>query len=260
MALLVAGMLPAQQVPFTSSDAADAAERISGRRAHMSGEIHRLAGTRVVGPAVTLRIVRDDKASLLDEGLKAIKIVEEAPPGAVIVACLDGDKDFAVFGATFATLAKSRRLGGFVVDGGMRGLADLRRIGVPVFARSTVPGSAGGHYRLEQSQTTVRCGGADVSPGDLVVADEDGVSVVPKAIQAEALAKASALRSEKDAMLPLIAKYRSYTKAVEEYRRQAVARCKSLMMCARFSGHSRIEASCRPRRPMSLPRGPQAWC
>ena len=223
IALLAAGMLRAQRVPFTSSDAADAAERISGHRAHMTGEIHRLAGTRVVGPAVTLRIVRDDNASLLDEGLKAIKLVEDAPPGAVIVACLEGDKDFAVFGATFATLAKSRRLGGFVVDGGMRGLADLRRIGVPVFARSAVPGSAGGHYRLEQSQTTVRCGGTDVAPGDLVVADDDGVSIVPKAIRAEAVAKATALRREKDAMLPLIAKHRSYTKAVEEYRRQTAA-------------------------------------
>jgi regulator of RNase E activity RraA len=222
-ALLAAGMPRAQHVPVTSADAADAAERISGHRAHMTGEIHRLAGTRVAGPAITLRIVRDDNASLLDEGLKVIRIVEEAPPGAVIVACLDGDKDFAVFGATFAMLAKSRRLGGFVVDGGVRGIADLRRIGVPVFARSAVPGSAGGHYRLEQSQTTVRCGGTDVAPGDLVVGDEDGVAVVPGAIQAEVLARATALRREKDAMLPLIAKHRSYTQALEEYRRRAEA-------------------------------------
>jgi len=205
---------------FSSSDAADAAERLSGRRAHMSGDIKRIAGSRLVGPAVTLGIVRDDAASLTVEGLKAIKVVEEASPGSVIVACLDGAKDFAVFGATFATLAKSRGLGGFVVDGGMRGLADLRRIGVPVFAGSTVPGSAGGHYRLQAVNETISCGGAQVSPGDLVVGDEDGVAVVPKAIITEAIAMAKSLREEKDAMLPLIARYRSYTKAVEEYRRK----------------------------------------
>src|SRR5262245_30737823 len=95
-----------QAAAFSSSDAADAAERLSGRRAHMSGDIKRLAGGRMSGPAVTLGIVRDDAASLSVEGLKAIRVVEEASRGSVIVACLDGAKDFAVFGATFATLAK----------------------------------------------------------------------------------------------------------------------------------------------------------
>src|SRR5437879_5576443 len=107
-----------QTAGFSSSDAADAAERLSRHRAHMSGDIRQLAGGRMVGPAVTLGIVRDDSASLRLEGLKAIKVVEEAPRGSVVVACLDGAKDFAVFGATFATLAKSRGLAGFVVDGG----------------------------------------------------------------------------------------------------------------------------------------------
>jgi len=209
-----------QASDFSSSDAADAAERLSGRRAHMSGDIKRLAGSRLVGPAITLGIVRDDAASVTVEGLKAIKVVEQASPGSVIVACLDGAKDFAVFGATFATLAKSRRLGGFVVDGGMRGLADLKRIAVPVFASSGVPGSAGGHYRLQSVNETITCGAAQVSPGDLIVGDEDGVAVVPKAIIPEALAMAKSLREEKDALLPLIARYRSYTRAVEEYRRR----------------------------------------
>ena len=204
---------------FGSSDAADATERITGRRGHMTSELRRLAGGTVVGPAVTMRIVRDDRASLTDEGLKAIKVVEDAAAGSVVVACLDGDKDFAVFGGTFATLAKSRRLGGFVVDGMMRGLTDLERVGVPVFARGTVPGSAGGHYRLDGVNVSVSCGGIDVSPGDLIVGDEDGVAVIPSARSSEIVARARALRVEKEALLPLIAKHKSYTKAVEEYRR-----------------------------------------
>ena len=209
-----------QAAGFSSADAADAAERLSRHRAHMSGDIRRLAGGRMVGPAVTLGIVRDDSASLTVEGLKAIRVVEEAPRGSVIVACLDGAKDFAVFGATFATLAKSRGLAGFVVDGGMRGLTDLRRIGVPVFARSAVSGSAGGHYRLQTINEPITCGGTEVAAGDLLVGDEDGVAIVPKALIPAALAMARTLREEKEAMLPLIARYRSYTKAVEEYRRR----------------------------------------
>jgi 4-hydroxy-4-methyl-2-oxoglutarate aldolase len=216
---LIPAVLSAQAAPLASSDVADAVEGMSARRAHLTADIRRLAGEHLFGPAVTMRIVRDDQASLRVEGLKAIQVVQEAPAGSVIFVCSDGDRDFAVFGATFATLAKSRGLAGFVVDGAMRGVADLRRIGVPVFARGTVAGSAGGHYRLESVNDTVGCGGVQVSPGDFVVGDEDGVSVIPKAISEAAIAKARALRDEKEKMLPLIAKLRSYTKAVEEYQR-----------------------------------------
>jgi len=211
------------QTSITSSDAADAAERLSGRRAHMGASMRRLAGARMQGTAVTMRLVRDDQASLSVEGLKAIRVVEDAPRGSAIVVCSDGDPDFAVFGPTFAVLAKARGLAGFVVDGGMRGLADLRRIGVPAFARSGVPGSAGGHYRLVTVNDTVSCSGVRIAPGDIVVGDEDGVSVIPKEISADALAKATELRAEKEAMLPLIARLGSYTKAAEEYRRKREA-------------------------------------
>ena len=172
------------------------------------------------GPAITLQLVRDDQASLLAEGLRAITAVEEAPPGSVIVVCSDGNPDYAVFGATFATLARARALGGFVVDGGMRGLADLKRVDVPVFARSVVPGSAGGHYRLKAVNDTVSCGGVRIAPGDVVVGDEDGISIIPKGAAAEVFAKAQALREEKDAMLILIDRHRSYARAAAEYKRQ----------------------------------------
>jgi 4-hydroxy-4-methyl-2-oxoglutarate aldolase len=208
----------AQYVGFSSSDAADAAERLTGRRAHLSDAVRQLAGGRMVGRAVTMRVVRDDSASLMTEGLKAIAVVEQAPEGSVIVACLNAEKDFAVFGATFARLGKSRNLSGFVIDGAMRGLADLRAIGLPVFAHGTVSGSAGGHYRLESINQPIDCAGARVAPGDLLVGDADGVAVVPAAHVDQVVAQARRLRAEKDAMLRLIAKHRSYTKAVAEYR------------------------------------------
>ena len=207
------------QAPITSPDAADAVERLTARRAHLGAAFQRLAGGRLAGAAVTLRLVRDDTASLQGEGLKAIQVLEHAAPGSVIVVCSDGNPDLAVFGPTFATLARARRLAGFVVDGGMRGVDDLRRIGIPVFARSAVPGSAGGHYRLVEVNQPVSCGGVDIAPGDLVVGDSDGVAIVPAGIRLEALDKARTLREEKEALLPLIAKYGSYTRAVEEFRK-----------------------------------------
>lgn len=216
-------LLQAQRPRVSSTDVADAAERIGGQRSHMDGSVRRIAGARLEGPAVTMRIVPDDSASGTGEGLRAIRIVEEAPAGSVIVVC-GGDADHAVFGATFATLAKSRGLAGFVVDGAMRGQADLETIGVPVFSRGLSPGSAGGHYRLESVNTPVECAGTRVAPGDLIVGDADGVAVIPGALRHQVLTRAAALRAEKEAMLRLIAKHRSYTRAVEEYRRSAASR------------------------------------
>lgn len=213
----------AQRASVSSSDVADAAERIAGRRAHMDGSVRRIAGGRLEGIAVTMRIVRDDSASGTAEGLKAIRILEEAPSGSVIVVC-GGDADHAVFGATFATLAKSRGLAGFVVDGAMRGQAELRNIDVPVFSRGLSPGSAGGHYRLESVNTPVECAGTRIVPGDVIVGDADGVAVIPAAVRQQVLARAAALRAEKEAMLRLIARHRSYTRALEEYRRGSGSR------------------------------------
>lgn len=65
--------------------------------------------------------------------------------------------------------------------------------------------------------------GLDVAPGDLVVGNADDVAVIPKGVVGEATAKARALRDEKEAMLPLIAHFKSYTKAVAEYRRRLPA-------------------------------------
>jgi len=195
---------------------ADAAEQLTGQRAHMTSEIRLLAGERIAGPAVTMRIVRDETASRVTEGLAAIKAVENAPAGSVIVAALDDQKDFAVFGATFAVLAKSRKLAGFVIDGSLRSLSELKRLKLPMFARGAAAGSAGGHYRLDAVDVPIMCGGIMVMPGDYIVGDEDGVAVAPKQRSQEILASALKAQTEDQIMLPLIEKYGSFTRAWQE--------------------------------------------
>jgi 4-hydroxy-4-methyl-2-oxoglutarate aldolase len=221
--LMSSGLLSDRAVP-TSSDIADAAERITGRRAHMSADIRLLAGQRLVGPAITMRAVRDDTASSTGEGLKAIRVLEDAAPGSVIVLLVDGEKDFAVFGATFATLAKSRNLAGFVIDGAMRGVQEFRRLDLPLFARGTVAGSAGGHYRLETVHAPIHCGGIEIVDGDVIVGDEDGIAVAAKDHRDEIFAHAARLHRQKEAMLPLITRFKSYTKAAEAYAKKAKGR------------------------------------
>jgi regulator of RNase E activity RraA len=177
-----------------------------------------LSGTRLEGPAVTIRLVRDDHASAVEAGMAAIKLLESAPAGSVIVAVLEGEKDYAVFGSTFAALAKARKLGGFVVDGSVRDLAELKGMAFATFARGTAPGSAGGHYRIEATNVPVTCGGILVNPGDLVIGDEDGVSVAPREGLSDILAAAQKWQSDKLALIPMIEKSGSYLKALQQQK------------------------------------------
>jgi regulator of RNase E activity RraA len=209
-------VLSAEGADLSSSAVSEAVEQLTGHRAHMTNDIHLLAGGGFTGPAVTMRLVRDEKASGIQAGLIAIKLIEAASAGSVIVATLDDDKSFAVFGSTFAALAKARHLAGFVVDGSVRDLVDLKRLAFPTFARGTVPGSAGGHYRVDGTNVAVQCGGIEVRPGDYVVADEDGIAVTPKERYAEVAAIAEKWQSAKQALLPLIEKNGSYIKAMQE--------------------------------------------
>jgi hypothetical protein len=63
-------------VDLSSSAVSEAVEQITGHRAHMTNDIHLLAGSGFIGPAVTMRLVRDEKASGMEAGLIAIKLIE----------------------------------------------------------------------------------------------------------------------------------------------------------------------------------------
>ena len=209
-------VLHAYAPELASSDVADAAEHLTGQRAHMTHEIRLIAGARLAGPAITLRLVRDDAASSAAAGLAAIQLLENAAAGSVVVAALDDEKGFAVFGASFAVLARSRRLAGFVVDGSVRDLPELRRMSFPTFARGSAAGSAGGHYRLDGANVPIMCGGIEVKPGDYVIGDEDGIAVAPQNLLTDVLTAAKKIQSDEQALLLLIKKTGSYLQALRE--------------------------------------------
>ena len=86
-------------------------------------------------------------------------------------------------------MAQKRGIRGFVVDGAVRDLAEIRAIPFPVFARGVTP-VAGGKNFIGALNTPVRCGGVVVAPGDVVVGDEDGIVVIPSAGLGSTLAAA----------------------------------------------------------------------
>jgi 4-hydroxy-4-methyl-2-oxoglutarate aldolase len=122
---------------------------------------------RMAGPAFTVVAEGDH--------LPVLSALAEAAAGDVMVIATNGAL-VAVFGELFATEARRRGLAGIVADGFCRDLRGLRRIGLPVFARGTTPRS-GTTVSRAAFGATIDCGGVDVSAGDIVFGDDDGLLV-----------------------------------------------------------------------------------
>jgi len=147
-----------------------------------------LPEVRMAGPAYT--VVADD------DHLPVMSALAEAAPGDVLVIAARGASS-AGFGELFATEARRRGLAGIVTDGFCRDVRGLRQIGLPVFARGTTPRSGSTVSRASPG-ATIACGGVEVSPGDIVFGDDDGVLIAPADPIAAALETAELIgRSER---------------------------------------------------------------
>ncbi|MBM3517870.1 MAG: RraA family protein [Alphaproteobacteria bacterium] len=147
-------------------------------------------GMRCVGQALTVQLMVGDNAPLH-------YAVTLAWPGAVLVADGRGHPDTAVWGGILTAAATRRGVGGVVVDGAVRDVAEVRRARIAVFARGVVPN--GPHKGFGGSiGAQIQCGGVSVASGDLVIGDDDGVVVLPLA-QVDALLPRCQARMAKEA-------------------------------------------------------------
>lgn len=144
------------------------------RSGAMDGRIRLLSGDRLLGPAFTVRTTAGDSAV-------THRALRDAPAGHVLVLSAEAGMERAVWGAVLTEAALRCGLVGAVVDGVVRDLAQVRTLGFPLFARGT--SSAGPHKGGRGTHgEAVSCGGVVVSPGDLVLGDDDGVVVIPAAM------------------------------------------------------------------------------
>lgn len=105
--------------------------------------------------------------------------IYSAPKGSVIVVEADAN-DYAVAGGNVCAVAQQNGIAGFVIDGVIRDVAEARDINFPIFARGVFP-KPGGKTDDGESQVEINCGGVTVNTGDLIVADEEGIVVIPQA-------------------------------------------------------------------------------
>jgi regulator of RNase E activity RraA len=154
---------------YASSILAD----VAGRRGTMAGRIAPLAPSmRLAGPAFTVEVRPGDN-------LMIHAAIAMARPGDVLVIDGKADRTCALMGLIMMTACRQLRLGGVVVDAAIRDTEELRELGFPVYAVGANPNGPTKNVP-GRINWPVSCGGVAVRPGDLVVADADGVVVVER--------------------------------------------------------------------------------
>src|ERR1019366_4166355 len=156
-----------------SSQLADA----MGRFNFMDPGIQPRRALRLCGLALTVNCRPADT-------LMVHKALEVAEPGDIVVVNTCGNVTSAVFGELMCTTAAAKRIGGIVVDGAIRDVEAITRIGMLAFSRSISPGACDKDGPGEVN-VPISCGGTVASPGDIIVGDADGIAVVPRAMAAE---------------------------------------------------------------------------
>lgn len=197
----------------------DAIEQITGKRMYMSHHMQPIFTAKFAGFARTVQL-RKDEGNKDPEALTGMldAIDQGAPDSVYVMAVEDGD-DIAGMGGLMGTAMAARGYAGAVIDGGVRDVAYLRKIGFPVFAKGIVPSTSVHHYRFAGAQVQLVCNGVPVSPDDIVVADTDGVAVVPRERAQEVLTLAQQMDYKEHSMYAVIEQLKSIGQAVKKFGR-----------------------------------------
>ena len=133
-----------------------------------------------------------------------IALIDSLRPDDIPVFACGGTGRIAPWGELLSTAAKVRGAAGALMDGLVRDIKAIRRMGFPVFHGGIGPLDSKGRGKVVQIDVPIECAGIPVTSGDLVVGDADGVIVVPQAIEAQALAAAfEKLRGERSTLADL---------------------------------------------------------
>lgn len=154
------------------------------RMSCMDAKIRPINDMPLLGPAFTVKARPGDNLMLH-------RALDLAKPGDIVVVDAQGDLTNAIMGELMALWAMQRGIGGFIIDGAIRDIGALKKMGLPIYAAGVTPA---GPYKDGPGEINVpvACGGVVVNPGDILVGDEDGIVVINPRDAAELLEKSRA--------------------------------------------------------------------
>jgi regulator of RNase E activity RraA len=197
----------------------DALEQLTGKRMYMSHRMQPIFTTKFAGLARTVLLKKDEGNT--DPGALSgmLQAIDQGSTNSVYVMVLEDGENIAGMGGLMGTAMAARGYAGAVIDGGVRDVAYLRKIGFPVYATGIVPSTSVHHYRFGGSQIPVSCDGVTVNAGDIITADSDGVVVVPRARAQEVLTLAQQMDFKEHSMYAVIEQMKSIVEAVKKFGR-----------------------------------------
>lgn len=180
----------------------------------MDGIYPLVRGKKIVGKAVTVSTMDGDWA-------KTVEAINVAGEGDVLVIKCSGDTA-AVWGELATRSCLNRKITGVIIDGAVRDVDDIRELGYPVFAKKEVP-NAGEPKGFGEINVKIICGGVEVNPGDWIIADDNGVMVIPKRRAYEIARRALEVKKSEDRIRGEIEeKGRTLADVVELYKWEKV--------------------------------------
>ena len=183
---------------LATSNLADASDKV-GIRGAVIGIRPMYDCPRIVGRAVTIKITASGMSkSKYHLGVRAI---DSASAGDIIVIDNRGDLNNNCWGEILSMGAKMKGVSGVVVDGAARDIDACKEFGFPVYARGTVPITARGRIMEESFNEVIRIGDVQVRPGDIVMADINGVVIIPLEKLDEVLEAAEEIVKKEEAMV-----------------------------------------------------------
>jgi regulator of RNase E activity RraA len=201
-----------------AASVSDAEEQLLHEKHYMSHKMQPIFPTKFAGVALTVLLKKEENKdpNALSGMLSAI---DSGGSGSVYVMKVEDGEDIAGMGGLMGTAMFSREFAGAVVDGGVRDLPQLKKIGFPVYSTGSVPSTSVSHYRFGGVNVPIEVGGTLVNAGDIVVADQDGVVIVPRAHATAVLLLAQKLDDSEHSMYPYIEKFHSIVEAVQHFGR-----------------------------------------
>jgi regulator of RNase E activity RraA len=197
----------------------DAIEQLTGQRMYMNHHVQPIFTAKFAGFARTVKLKKDEGNKDPEALSGMLEAIDQGSTDSVFVMTVEGGEDIAGMGGLMGTAMAARGYVGAVVDGGVRDVAYLRKIGFPVFATGIVPSTSVHHYRFGGAQIPIQCNGVAVNPGDIVVADSDGVAIVPRAQAQAVLNLAQQMDFKEHSMYAVIEQMKSIVQAVKKFGR-----------------------------------------